>query len=311
MSSEGSLMLLSTFLAFGVISIALYLLVLRPMRPADAAAGNERNGGRRTPVMNDNRSGGGNLGRPQEAPAVAAAAGNVRGGGQHKKDSNIDRVLAECATFPVHVAPTSQSICRTGGFNLLNEGLLSFRHTRAADYEKSSKSSSSGDVAAQNRKERARVLSRMLTLEGSSNDSKTPPPRGSTFVVSIPASEVACPKLRQVLYLFATYYNLLVILVLPENKTMNDVKELTIQLRGNGKDQHKLATEILPDHRIVGASSASGRIAFVRQLARAEIVLDFDREVKTQLSRFGYRVIHYNKPSTDPKISQLGSQLLS
>ena len=312
MGSEGSLMLLSTFMAFGVISIALYFLVLRPVGPV-TANGNGTNGGRRTPAAataTGSRTALANRARPQARVAAAAHGTN-----QSKGDTNIDRVLAECATYPVHLAPTSQSTCRTGGSNLLNEGLLTFRHTKAADYEKSKSSgSSAGDVASQNRKERARVLSRMLALEGgASADSKTPPPRGSTFVISIAASEVSCAKLKQVLYLFATYYNLLVIIVLPSgvDKTMN-VNELTIQLRGNDKhDPHYLATDILPDHRVVAASSASGRIAFVRQLAKAEIVLDFDVEVKTQLSRFGYRVIHYKKQPSDPKDSQLGSQLLS
>ena len=303
-------MLLSTFMAFGVISLALYFLVLRPVGPVNANGNGANNGGRRTPAAaTANGNGSVNRARPQQGAAA-------QGANQSKGDTNIDRVLAECATYPVHLAPTSQSICRTGGSNLLHEGLLTFRHTKAADYEKTKSSgSSAGDVASQNRKERARVLSRMLALEGgASADSKTPPPRGSTFVISIGASEVSCAKLKQVLYLFATYYNLLVILVLPSGveKTMNDVKELTIQLRGNDKDSpYYLATDILPDHRVVAASSASGRIAFVRQLAKVEIVLDFDVEVKTQLSRFGYRVIHYKKKPSDPKDSQLGSQLLS
>lgn len=306
-------MLLSTFMAFGVISIALYFLVLRPVGPV-TANGNGTNGDGRTPAAataTGRRAALANRARPQAGVAAAAHGTN-----QSKGDTNIDRVLAECATYPVHLAPTSQSICQTGGSNLLNEGLLTFRHTKAADYEKSKSSgSSAGDVASQNRKERARVLSRMLALGGgAAADSKTPPPRGSTFVISIAASEVSCAKLKQVLYLLAAYYNLLVIIVLPSGveKTMNDVNELTTQLRGNDKhDPHYLATDILPDHRVVAASSASGRIAFVRQLAKAEIVLDFDVEVKTQLSRFGYRVIHYKKQPSDPKDSQLGSQLLS
>lgn len=311
-------MLLSTLFFFGIISIALYLLVLRPVQPtvinASATAGSV--GGHNPAFNNSNtRNAVANRARPQEAAGAAAPAR----GGAPNKDSNIDRVLSECSTFPIHITPTSQGICRTGGFNLLNEGLLAFRHTKAVDYENpktssSLASSSTGDVASQNRKERARVLSRMLALESSSSESVTPPPRGSTFVISIPAAEVSCPKLRQVMYLFATYYNLLVILVLPPgggDKTLADVKELTIQLRGSGdQDPHRLALDILPDHRIVAATSPSGRIAFVRQLARAEIVLDFDIEVKTQLTRFGYRVIHYKQPSFKPNTSQLGSQLL-
>lgn len=320
MGSEGSLMLLSTFLAFGVISIALYFLVLRPVDP-NSANENGANGGRRTPVAAAGATANGSRFRARPQAGVTEAATAAHNIHQSKGETNIDRKLAECASFPVHLAPISQSICRTGGSNLLKEGLLTFRHTKAADYEKSQSLSgtSTGDVATQNRKERARVLSRMLALEGgtTSADSKTPPPRGSTFVISIPASEVSCPKLKQVLYLFATYYNLLVILVLPSGveKTMKDVKEMTTQLRG--KDKHAanyLATDILPDHRIVAASSAAGRIAFVRQLARAEIVLDFDGEVKTQLVRFGYRVINYKttkQQPSGPHDSQLGTQLLS
>lgn len=184
------------------------------------------------------------------------------------------------------------------------EGLVPFRHTRASEFEQGK-----GDGVAESRKERARVLSRLLELEGrTSEHGASPPTRGGTIIVSVPYLEVACPKMRRVLYLLATYYNLLLIVVVPPAETANDdvLLKATDKLRGQESGEGRLDEECLPSHRIVAATTAAGRVAFVRQLAKVEVVLDFDSEVKTQLARFGYRVINYKRQNSHKTLSQLG-----
>jgi hypothetical protein len=138
------------------------------------------------------------------------------------------------------------------------------------------------------------------------------PARGSTIVVSIISSDVGCPKLRRVLYLLATFFNLLVIIHVGDNATTDEqLDRLVDKLRGS-KDE--LPDEVLPRHRIVAAQSIMGRVAFVRQLSRVEFVLDFDMKVRDeQLERFGYRVYIYGQQKSNSgknDESLLGSELL-
>lgn len=313
MAGEEGVTLLATLIAFGVISISFYLLVLRPILPTDperpAVEGAVNNNNNNNRNNNLNRAAGGAR-RPGGQPADAGAqTQNGTSNATNSESGNIERILADCVSYPSHAAPNSQSCSRVGGSNMLIDGLLAFRHTRAATYEQS-KTTTEGDIVTQNRKDRARVLSRMLSLEaGAGAVTTTPPQRGSTVVISIPSAEVGCPKLRRVLFLVGTHYNLLVILVFPEDAKGNEMGEFIKKLRGSGDDL--LDEEVLPDHRIVASTTAAGRIAFVRQLSRAEIILDFDSDVKTQLKRFGFRVFNYNKTSHSTNgTSQLGSQML-
>ena len=309
MGQEGGLTLLATFVAFGIMTACLYFVVLRPILPGEATAEGTGGGGGGG-VGNADADRQNNWGvRRARVPQEPREAVNGGSGQSNKEDSNIDRVLAECATSPVHAAPGSRTISRSCGANLLSDGLLAFRHSRAAGYEQSQSQATGGDVASQNRKDRARVLSRLLSLDSGTSDSSSPPHRGSTVVVSVPATEIDCQKLRRILYLFATYYNLLVIVVVNSGTTTSDLDEIKLKIRGSDEEKGRLIAELLPDHRIVAASTAAGRVAFVRQLARVDIVLDFDSEVKTQLSRFGFRVINYKKQPLEKNTSQLGSQL--
>jgi len=86
-----------------------------------------------------------------------------------------------------------------------------------------------------------------------------------------------------------------------------EAEGLKARLRGTGDD---LPQEVLPDHRIVQSRSAKGRVAFVRQLARVEFVLDFDPVVQSELGRFGFVVIMYNRQVSRPS-SPLVNLLLS
>jgi hypothetical protein len=76
-------------------------------------------------------------------------------------------------------------------------------------------------------------------------------------------------------------------------------------------NHYQLNSQILPHHRIAFASTPQGRIAFVRQLAsgnnnnspssskkQSEFIIDHDASVKTELERFGFRVLIYPKATT-------------
>jgi hypothetical protein len=296
MSKEGLAAVVATFFAFGAVSIALYLLVLRPLNENTATETESGEASRNQPL----------LGHPAaaEEPAAHAAAAVNTARRSTSTGGSIDKVLSKCANFPVHVADPKP----TSAMNLLFDGLVAFRHTQAASIEQT-KSGGSSDIATQNRKERARILSKMLSLEKDGPADATSFSRGGTIVVAVPIEEVNCDKLRRVLYLFATYYNLLVILVIPSGTSSDALERATEVLRGNEGNTDRLDTAILPSHRVIAASSTTGRIAFVRQLSRVSLVLDFSSSVKSELSRFGFRVINYSQTKSSNVTSQLGSQL--
>jgi hypothetical protein len=99
-----------------------------------------------------------------------------------------------------------------------------------------------------------------------------------------------------------------VIIAVDAKTTEKDQVRLIAQLRGSGDG---LTAEVLPDHRIIFASTVAGRVAFVRQMQRIELVLDFDPEVKTLLSRFGHKVVVYGQNvGWSASGSRLGEDLL-
>jgi hypothetical protein len=103
---------------------------------------------------------------------------------------------------PIHVAESTGKITENGT-NILHDGLVAFRYCRAAAY-------TSPDAIVsheQLRADRAKLLSRLCA-----SSPGPPPKKGSTIVISIPIQSVACPYQRYGFYLFATYYNLFVIL---------------------------------------------------------------------------------------------------
>ena len=157
-----------------------------------------------------------------------------------------------------------------------------------------------------NRKERAKVLSNLLA--DSNGIISSPPVKGGSVVLAVPLPDIECEKLRRVVYLLATYYSLLLIVTVDSSFQPKDMKNVLSRLRGSAEDATYLAPEVLPDHRITASCSVTGRVAFVRQLQRIELVLDFDADVKENLSRFGYRVIIYGS-STDKKSSDSRSRL--
>lgn len=311
--SDSSLFI--TVVAIGLVSAALYLFWLRPLLPGTAGRA------QRAPPV-------GTAGAARATAAQAAATAS-----SNSNDTNASSKPKEkCTRTPPHVTPGSAELAVNGGSNILVDGLLAFRHSRAAIWEKEL------DAAEQalNRKDRAKILSRLLEEESpASASSSTPPAKGSTIVISIPAEDVGCSKLRRVLYLLATYYNLLVILAVPSAPSNEERTELIAKLRGLDDDDKKkkssgsstreatleasnqlLPVDALPDHRIIVSSTSAGRVAFVRQVSRIELILDFDPEVKSILARFGHRVIAYGDDMEDEArdtadTSRLGRQLFA
>ena len=280
-----------TAIIFAIISTVLYFWLLKPLlspvapaqqgtRVADAPARVANNGG-----------------TPQRRARQAARSSD---------SGDVATLLAENTRCPPHMSPASSRYLDTGGISLLSDGLLPFRHSRAAAYEQALVKTDSNTVA-KNRKDRARVLARVLALDGAGMTS--PPSRGATVVVSIPSTDVGCDKLRRALYLLSTHFNTMLILsnVTPD-VTDSDVDEMVTKLRGS--DLTALPADVLPRHRIVAAQSITGRIAFVRQLGRVEFVLDFDEEMRSQLGRFGYRVLVYGNDSSNGG-SSLGNALIT
>lgn len=272
----------STMVFFGLVSLAVYFLLLRPLL-----------------------SGGGDLGREQQQipgeqhggrPRVAPAPHRTQAAGSEDRAA----LNATFTRVPDHLSPQSAQLASVGGSNLLIDGLLAFRHGKASQVEQSLDS----NQQALNRRDRARILTRLMDDEAI----KSPPAKGCTLIVAIPAEDVMCEKLRRVLYLLGTYCNLLVILAMSESQTDEDRLVLITKLRGS--DQ-QLSSDVLPDHRVVAASTFASRIAFVRQIERLELVLEFDPSVKAQLTRFGHRVVVYSNGKVAGAKSKLGASFLT
>lgn len=245
-----------TAILFGVISFLVYFLLLRAPRNA-----------------------------PTGASDTAAGVAAPQGRQQEKPNAAIKEL---CSHTPPHLSECSSKITQTGGSNVLSDGVVAFRHSKAASHE----SSLSSETQMKNRKERAKVLSNLLAE--SSGTLLNPPAKGGSVVLAIPADDVECEKLRRIVYLLATYYNLLVVVTVDSSFQPKEMKDVLQRLRGSEKDEvNYLSPDILPGHRVTASCSVTGRVAFVRQLQRIDLVLDFDAEVKDSLSRFGHRVILY------------------
>lgn len=268
-----------TVVIFGVISLVLYFWLLKPLLTPPVAP----------PEGTTAR-------RAVDAPARVATNTTPSRRSRNTptkptSGSDIRSLLEQNTRCPPHMAPASAKYLDTGGISLLSEGVLPFRHSRAAAYEQASSS------ASQNRKDRARVLSRILAMDNSSSSAagSKPPARGSTIVITISTKEVGCEKLRRAIYLLSTHFNTMVILTDVSSPDVSDLDldALVVKLRGSNPSD--LPQDVLPRHRIVAAQSITGRVAFCRQLGRVEFVLDPDAEMQTQLGRFGFRVLVYGK----------------
>ena len=264
---------LSTLILFGLISVGIYVYFLKPIFAGGPATGGVRNGvvgarARATPNQNNR------------------GAGTIHTNGGDSGDE-ILTILANSTRTPPHLLNESATPV---------DGLIGFRNTKASGYEKSTNN------AAENRKERARLLSKILTLEPTA----PPPPRGTTVVVSLPAEDVVCPKLSRVFFLLATYFNLIVVICVEQG--VEEPESYIDKLLLGGDD--KILSEVLPRHRILLSQSITGRVAVCRQLGSVEFVLDYKPQIKTELTRFGFRVMVYGSGEGKPGWSMLASDLV-
>lgn len=327
--------LLGTAILLGIVTIILYFVVLRPIfNPKNdnngAAAGAQQ---QRQQLGEATR----NATDAQMAAARAAAqrpaargqnggAAAARAAGVDSASSSLPSIVAGGDRKPSHLADGC-----TGGpsaSRYVVEGLIPFRRSKAGSGETGmQKAASCGSEEGQsvvdaNRRSRARLFAKLLNSAVTGSRTSTPPPRGSNIIVCIPSADVSCTKLHRALWLLGTYFNLFLVLCLPQipkdeagsvdesEKERDLMASLRKELRQSGlKDDAGVPSDVLPDHRIVAARSIEGRVAFVRQMHRPEFVLDFDAEMKTQLERFGFMVLLYGQKD-EQKRSSDGTSLL-
>lgn len=197
--------------------------------------------------------------------------------------------------------------------------LASANNTTTTATKEEDKSSTVADLIVLNRRERARIFARMF----SSQKGARPPNRGANIVVTIQHSDVSCDKLQKTLYLLGTYYNLFVLVDgsggfdgSSDEEVMEYIKKLRAELLNqessdsDNSNQYKLNAQIIPPHRIAFSSTSKGRIAFVRQLHGAELVVDCEEDVTKELERFGFRVLLYPKNNEGTVVSSLGKFLI-
>ena len=254
----------------------------------------------------------------------------------------------KCTRVPPHLNSDTVTAMNNGA-NVLIDGLVAFKYTRAAAVTATTASNSNNNnnnntnSEADDRKARARLLANLLndnnnnhktsSAAATTTHSTPPPAKGSCVVLTLSWEDATseCEHQRRALVLLASYYNLLLLVAVPPDVASDGVAKkyrdtIVDQLRGtknnnNSSGVRQLTTDLLPEHRIVWTATITGRVAFVRQLQRIELVLDYDPEVKNLLSRFGHRVVVYGQQqqqtlSTPPEsgnavvLSKLGRALL-
>jgi hypothetical protein len=273
----------TTLVVFAIVSAVMYTFVLKPIFSAEAA-----------PTVQHAHAA---AHRPAPTPAPPPPRAAPRAMPPMVESE-------EMAALMTRRPPHMQTTGSTSG--VLVDGMLPFRSIKASTYEAGR---DDPELLAANRKDRAKVLSKILSLD----QTASPPPRGTTVVVTIMEEDVQCDLARRVIFLLATYFNLLLVIRVPPITTDAEIKGLIANLRGT--DSTQVPVQVLADHRIIAAESATGRVALVRQLARrVEFVLDFDPQVRTELNKFGFRVMVYGNVDaakiTDGT-SMLGMSLLS
>ncbi len=300
-------------LILALISLAVYILFLKPTANNENTNTNtntntatnrtttrERQrprGGRRMPQQQQQQ---------QQQPAVAQQRQQQPARRRMHISENALEVLATCQRTPPHVTRSIGNGKRSiGGFDCLSEnGLVAFSSTQVAAQTKAAED----DQKLLQRKERAKILSRLFAAKDFSTKTlPSPPSKGSTFVVGISKEKHLIDdeqksSLLRVLKGLASHYTVLVVVSLdsaPTNNTNTSSYEPTQKLhsrveellRGNDDDDDSLPESTLPSHRILLAGSPKGRVALVRQLStNIGLTVDFDTDVKDELERFGYDV---------------------
>jgi len=250
--------------------------------------------------------------------------------------------VATTTTMTTTASSSSPNVTRSihqqvglGGSNIIldDSGLVAFSATKAATATTTTtmtttptESIQRSNAIAMVQKDRVKILSRLCSLPPSSSSSTTtttttpPPPKGSTLVLAIsygmlpvllPESNIghnsstsSADTISRVLYSLATFYNVILIVAIPEEESdTHDKKrsyspkrheQVVSQLRSSSSSSSTipfLSEDILPSHRILLSTTTKGRIALVRQLSKVAMVIDWDPIVQEQLTRFGYPVI--------------------
>mmetsp|Transcript_31853 Transcript_31853/g.46434 ORF Transcript_31853/g.46434 Transcript_31853/m.46434 type:complete len:374 (-) Transcript_31853:529-1650(-) len=304
--------LLLTIILFGILTSLIYNFVIKPVLFTPNPDNNQdyqRQGGQRNAPHHPTPA--------QQRPRMDLQ--NNRNEDTITPDGELLALLTKLARVPPHISSASSTVTS----NILQEGVVPFRYTHASSFEKSVSSSSDQDVPLNNRRERAKIFAKLFrppstaaaTTNTATSTSTAPPPplRGANVVITIPISDVSSPKIHQILYLLGTYYNVFVILSIPSssdlklvveedlNKETREVEllnsyknQLLLSLEEDCKKQ-KVSRRVIPAHRIIASTSSLGRVAFIRQMGKkgVHLLLDYDADVKNQLSRFGFTVLLY------------------
>jgi hypothetical protein len=262
-----------TAIVFAILSLIFYWLFLKPTTaPTDLTNNNENNtNGNNAPTRRT----------PRQAPRRQAPPDpQQRRIPALKLSEAAQELLISCQSKPPFVK-TDKDRVGLGGMRVLVDGLVAFSHTNSSLIE--------GLDVDSLRGERAKILSRLAIAPGMSISS--PPGKGSTIVVAIPVVHLKVETISRVLYVLGTYYNLLVICAHDINVTsLKEQLEQRKKVEEEIYSREELTIDILPKHRVLIASTITGRVALVRQLSRVELVIDFDESVQTELTRFGYKV---------------------
>ena len=319
-SSSGTNMLLYvSIIGFAIISYVLYKFVLSPTQPADTQ---QRQQQQQRTAANTRTI------RPSTSTTTSTASSTTAA---TKNNTDNDDYKFGQTRHPSHLLPPSNwSTNRVDLSGYLLKGIIPFRSTYANGYEvrlqqqqkmKNEQAGSSSDevkdLVVVNRKERARIFARMFSSSSSATTAKStstptkPPNRGSNIVITIHHTDVITnsvdSKLHKILYLLGTYYNVFVLVdasdVEPKIVKDTEVKEYIDKIRtqlytnnnsSNNNSEYQLNKQIIPTHRIIVTTTSSGRVAFVRQLADTQLVIDYDKEgVVKELERFGFRTLCY------------------
>ncbi len=325
--TESPVIFYSSIILFAVISWAMYKYVLTA---ANTAGPQSSPSSSSTPATATN-GGATSSSTSQNVSATAPTATTSNTSQQQNNNSaanNSEKDESSFANFhqpkrhPPHLYNPSSSKQHNVS-TLDNGGIIPFKLTFASGYEtRLSKSLSSEDLIITNRKQRARLFAKLFSI------ADRPPNRGSNVVVIISYDDdggvAKCHKLQKSLMLLGTYYNLFLLVDHTQqegeidrdvvkrfrNDLLNVTTESTSLNDSNNKD--KLTSQILPPHRIIFTSTPEGKVAFVRQLPEAKLVLLGSKEdkVKLELERFGFRVVSYQDEQVDDGVSTLGQFLL-
>lgn len=300
---EESLASFST-LFLALVTLFVYVLFLKPTAQNNEAHDNNNNNNNTNTANNRTRERqrqrGGRRVPPQQQQQAQQQQPIRR---RHQISENALEILTHCQSLPPHVS-TSTKTKSIGGFEILSEnGLVVFSSTTMAAR---SKQLSQSDALLQQRKERAKILSRVFaaTHKDFGKTLPAPPSKGSTFVIGISKEKhllnaTQRSSLLKVIRGLAAHYTVLVIVSLdpsaaaPTNSSTSYEPTQTLHseavklLRG----ESDLSESDLPSHRVLLAGSGKGKVALVRQLStNIGLTVDFESTVQDELERFGYDV---------------------